>query len=113
LQTFQQKAATTTVLKVPQVSLPVLPGVITGVETFPGDDPLDPAPPSTGPAPPTTTTSRLPPVTGNPDPAEPLLTYGNPGESFPGTTAVPEPVAGALLGAGMALLYFATRRRPL
>jgi hypothetical protein len=113
LQTFQQKAASTTVLKVPQVSLPVLPGVITGVEWFPGDDPLYPAPPSTGPAGPTTTTSRLPPVTGNPDPGEALSTYGNPSEQIPGTSVAPEPVAGALLGAGVALLYIAKRRRAL
>jgi len=109
LQTFQQKAASTTVLTLPQVSLPMLPGVITGVERFPGDDPLDPAPPFAGPAPPTT--SRWPPVTRNPDPGEPSSPYGNTGESVPGTNAVPEPVAGALLGAGVALLYIAKRRR--
>jgi hypothetical protein len=112
LQTFQQKAAFTTVLKVPQVSLPMLPGVITGVERFPGDDP-DPAPPFNAPGPPATTTSRLPPVTGNPDSGEAPLTYGNPSESVPGTSVVPEPVAGALLGAGVALLCIAKRRHPL
>ena len=113
LQTFQQKVASTTVLKDPQVSLPVLPGVITGIERFAGDDPLDPAAPSTSPAPPTTTTSGLPPVTGKPEPGEPLLVYGNPGPSVPGTNVAPEPVAGGLLCAGVALLYIAKRRRPL
>jgi hypothetical protein len=105
LQTFQQKVAST-VWKVPQVSLPVLPGVITGVERFPGDDPPDPAPPAT-------TTSRLPPVTGNPDPGESLSPYGNPNASLPGTNIVPEPAAGALLCAGVAFLFIAKRRRPL
>jgi hypothetical protein len=104
LQTFQQKAASTA-WKVPQVSLPVLPGVITGVERFPGDDPPDPSPP-------VTTTSRLPPITGNPDPGEPSLPYGNPSASIPGTNIVPEPAAGALLCAGVAFLYIAKRRRP-
>jgi hypothetical protein len=113
LQTFQQKAASTTVLQVPQVSPPVLPGVITGEERFQGDDPLDPAAPSAGPAPPTTTSSRQPPGTSNPEPGEPLLPSSNPTASVPGTNVVPEPVAGALLCAGLALLYIAKRRRAL
>jgi len=112
LQTFQQKAASTTVLQVPQVSPPVLPGVITGVERFQSDDPLDPAVPSAGPAPPTTS-SRLPPVTGNQEPGEPSLPTANPSVSVPGANVVPEPVAGALLCAGVALLYIAKRRRAL
>jgi hypothetical protein len=99
LQTFQQK-------NVAQVSPPVLPGVITGIERFPGDSPPDPTPPFA----PLTTTSLLPAVSGNPEP-EPFQSYGNPSGSIPGTSVVPEPVAGALLSAGVALLYIAKRRR--
>jgi hypothetical protein len=113
LQTFQQKPASTTVVQVPQVNPPVLPGVITGIEGFPGDDPLDPAVPSNHPAPPATTSSRLPPAPGNPEPGEPPLPSASPAESVPGTHVVPEPVAGALLCAGVALLYIAKRKRTL
>jgi hypothetical protein len=113
LQTFQQKPASTTVLQVPQVNAPALPGVITGIEGFPGDDPRDPATPPNHPAPPATTSSGLPPVTGNPEPGEPSLPSASPGESVPVTHVVPEPFAGALLCAGVALLYIAKRRRAL
>jgi hypothetical protein len=113
LQTFQQKPASTTLVQVPQMNPPLLPGVITGIEGFPGDYPLDPAVPLNYPAPPATTSSRLPPVTGNPEPGEPSLPSASPGESVPVTHVVPEPVAGALLCAGVALLYIAKRRRAL
>jgi hypothetical protein len=112
LQTFQQKPASTTVVQVPQVNPPVLPGVITGIEGFPGDYPLDPAVPSNHPAPPATTSSSLPPITGDPEPGDPSPSP-SPGESVPATHVVPEPVAGALLCAGVALLYIAKRRRAL
>jgi hypothetical protein len=104
LQTFQQMAASTTVLQVPQVSPPVLPGVITGVEGFQGEDPLAP---SAGPAPPRTTSSGLPPLTASPEPGEPSP------PPIPGTSIVPEPVAGALLCTGLSVLYIAKRRRAL
>jgi hypothetical protein len=103
LQTFQQKAASTTVLQVPQVSPPVLPGVITGVEGFQGEDPLAP---SAGPAPPRTTSSGLP-LTASPEPGEPSP------PTIPGTGVVPEPVAGALLCTGLSVLYIAKRRRAM
>jgi hypothetical protein len=99
LQTFQQKAASIIVLQVPEASPPILPDAIAGVDGFQGEDP----------APPSTTSSRLP-VTSNPEPGVPSLPSANSSGSIPGTSVVPEPVAGALLCAGVALLYIAKRR---
>ena len=108
LQTFQQKAD---VLQVPRISPPPLPGVITPIERFP-DAPPEPASPSSGP-PSTTTSSRLPPLNGNLPLDEPAWPYASPRAPAPGISVVPEPVAGALLCAGVALLYVAKRRSAL
>jgi hypothetical protein len=112
LQTFQQKAASTTVLQVTQVSPPVLPGVVAGIEGFQGDGSLDEAAPPAGPATPSTTSSGLPGV-GNREPGEPSLPSPNLSGPIPGTSVVPEPIAGVLLCAGVSLLYVAKRRRAL
>jgi hypothetical protein len=109
METFQSTKPPSAISENTEVSPPIFPGLITDVETF-HDNPPGFGVTETNPQKPPETTSYSPPFTSTATPGNLDAQSGNTGSSLPGDNAVPEPVAGVLICAGLAFLWIAARR---